>query len=274
MRVAEGTALPGSEAPLAGRSVVVTRAREQAASLVGALSALGAEVVAFPAIAIVEPPDAELEALHDAIRRLPEYDWVVFSSANGVRRFFAHLVNVDRTSEALSHVKIAVVGSATAEKMRALGVEPDLVPADFRAEGLVDAFRAQGAGPGWRVLAVRALEGREVLERELRELGVRVDAAVAYRTVPAEPDPAVVERLREGVDAVTFTSPSTVTYFLAFLAAAGIDPDAFMRGTLAASIGPVTTDALRARGYEAGAEARPSTAHALAAAIAEALGPR
>lgn len=270
--MAEGTAAQHhASAPLAGRSVVVTRAREQAGPLVEALGALGAEVIAFPAIAIVEPPESELTAMHERIRHLAEYDWVVFSSANGVERFFAHLVNVDRTAEALTHVKTAAVGSATAEKMRALGVEPDLVPADFRAEGLVAAFCDAGAGAGWRVLAVRALEGRDVLERELGELGVQVDTAVAYRTVPAEPDPGVVERLRAGVDVVTFTSPSTVTHFLAFLAAAGIDADAFMRGTRAASIGPVTTEALRARGYDAVVEAEPSTAVALAAAIADAF---
>lgn len=265
--MAENARTRAAEKPLAGRSVVVTRAREQAGSLVAALEALGADVIAFPAIAIVEPPEAELEKLHEAIHNLPSYDWVVFSSANGVERFFAHLVSADRTAEALTHVKIAAVGSATADRLRGYGVVADFVPEDFRGEGLVAGFRVMGAGEGWRVLVVRALEGRDLLQDELRALGADVDAVAAYRTVPAEPDPAVVERLRSGVDAVTFTSPSTVKHFVAFLEAAGIDVGAFMAHTVAASIGPVTSDALRGRGFEPAVEAEPLTAAALADAL-------
>jgi len=255
-----------SRAPLAGRSVVVTRSREQAGSLAVALEALGADVVAFPAIEIVEPDHPE--AIEAAIRELPSYDWVVLTSANGVERFFGRLCATERGIHALDGVKIAAVGSATAERMQRFGVDPDLVPDDFHAEGLAEAFRAMGAGPGWRVLMPRAQEGREVLQDTLRSLGAEIDVVPVYRTVPARADAAVVDRLRAGVDAVTFTSPSTVRNFFAFLEAAGVDADALMSGARAATIGPVTTEALLAKGFSADVEASPSTVEALAEGLA------
>lgn len=269
MSVANDT-ITESGAPLAGRSVVVTRAREQASSLVSALEGLGAQVVAFPVIEIVEPD--HIEPVRSAIRRLETYDWVVLTSANGVERFFAQVAEIDDPAEVLSRVKVAAVGTATAERMRRFGVVPDLVPDDFRAEGLAEAFRAMGAGPGWRVLMPRAQEGREVLQDALRALGAEIEVVAVYRTVPAAADPAVIERLRDGVDAVTFTSPSTVRNFFAFLEAAGFDADELMAHTIAASIGPVTTEALQAHGYSAAVEAAPSTVEVLAAAIAARLG--
>ena len=174
----------------------------------------------------------------------------------------------DRTAEALSKVKIAAVGKATARRLAEYGIPVDMIPDDFRAEGLLEAFREMGAGPGWRVLIPRALEGRGLLPSELRALGVHVDTVPVYQTIAAEPDPAVVERLRAGVDAATFTSPSTVKHFVSFLEAAGIEPDDFMRGVTIASIGPTTSGALRARGWEPQVEPAEYTA----ARLAEALG--
>ena len=252
-------------APLAGRSVVVTRAREQAASLVDALESLGADVIAFPVITFVEPPD--LDAISKAIADLETYDWVVFASTNGVERFFAHLVQKDRTAEALGKVKIAAVGKATARCLADYGVHVDMVPTDFRAEGLLEEFRKMGAGPGWRVLIPRAYEGRELLPGELRALGVHVDTVAVYRTIAAEPDPVIAERLRSGVDAVTFTSPSTVRHFVSFLEAVGIDADALMHAVTVASIGPTTSSALRARGWEPQVEPAEYTVVQLAEAL-------
>lgn len=257
------TSIPG--APLTGRSVVVTRSRAQAGAMVEPLEALGAEVLVVPVIEIIDPPD--LQALDDAIARLPEYDWLVLTSANGVERFFARTVFTDRTAEALGKVKIAAVGRATAERMAGFGVAPHLVPADFRAEGLVAAFKDMDAGPGLRVLYARALEAREVLPTELRAMGAEVDVVAVYQTVAAKADASVVGRLREGVDAVTFTSPSTVKHFLAFLSANGVDAAEFMSHTVAASIGPVTTKALEEAGFLAGVEAGESTVPALVEAL-------
>ncbi|TLM78860.1 MAG: uroporphyrinogen-III synthase [Actinobacteria bacterium] len=257
--------------PLTGRTVLVTRSAEQAEGLAGPLAELGAEVVVMPVIRQVDPPD--WGPADDAIRHLAAYDWVVFGSTNAVERFFARCVFCDRSSEGLTGVRLAAVGSGTAARMAELGRPADLVPRDFRAEGLVDALAAAGAGAGTRVLVPRALEGRDTLRVGLAALGCEVDVVTVYRTVAAVPEPEAVDRLRDGrVDAVTFTSPSTARNFVEVLRAAGLDPDSVMSGVLKASVGPVTTEALRALGYCADVEAQPSTMEALAAEIAAALG--
>lgn len=250
-------------APLKGRSVVVTRARSQAGALADELERLGADVVAVPVIEIVEPDD--LGPVRRAIDDLHTYEWVVLTSANGVERFMSELGDPAR----LSGIRIAVVGSATARCLARYGLSADVVPDDFRAEGLVDALVAAGVGDGTRVLFPRAAKGRDIIPAQLGSLGAVVDLVTVYRTVPATADPATIERLRDGVDAVTFTSPSTVRNFLAFLDAAGIDASDFMSTVAAASIGPVTSEALRQRGCRVACEAAEYTVQGLATALAE-----
>ena len=267
--MAEETTAAQSGAPLAGRSVVVTRARAQAAQFTEALEALGAEVIVMPVIETIDPEDwAPADA---AIAELSTYDWVVVASANAVHRFAARLGTLGiEVRSALEGVAIAAVGTKTAEHVVAVfGYAPDLVPDDFSADGLLAAFTAEGAGEGWRVLIPRAATGREVLREGLSELGVHVDVVATYRTVPAEVAPEVLARLREGVDAVTFTSPSTAKYFLECIERAGIDPVEFMRSTTVGSIGPVTTEALGKRGFDVDTEASPYTVAALADALGE-----
>jgi uroporphyrinogen III methyltransferase / synthase len=231
------------------------------------LEALGAEVLAMPVLAVVDPPDPG--AIDEAIRRLDDYDWVVLTSTNAVDRFFARVVLLDGSSEALSGVKLAAVGSATAARMREKGVEPDVVPEDARAEGLVAEFRELGVGEGFRLLVPRALKAREVLPDELRAMGATVDVAPVYQTVPVDPDPAVLDRLRQGtVDCVTFTSGAIASAFVSAIREAGLDADAIMRDVVIASIGPVTTAEIVALGYEANIEARHATMGSLALAIA------
>ncbi len=259
-----------SGAPLAGRSVVVTRTREQSRALAEPLEALGAEVIACPVIAIVDPPDTG--PIDGAIERLGEYDWVVLTSTNAVERFLARMETLGRATSELAATQVAAVGEATARALRARGVEVALAPPkEFRAEALVDEFAARGVGEGARVLVPRAVEAREVLPEALRERGAVVDIAPVYMTVPAEPDPAVIERLRAGVDAVTFTSPSTVRNFLTLVRSAGLDPETLLAESVLASIGPVTTDALVAAGLRADVEADPSTIPALVDALAKRL---
>jgi len=265
-----------SGAPLSGRSVIVTRTREQAAELAEPLEALGAEVLAFPVIEVVDPEDwAPVDA---AIEHLADYDWIVLTSANAVERFFERIREIGGDRHALAAARFAVVGSATAARLRSHGFEPALIPADFRAEGLIEEFERLaldegiGAGEGWRVLVPRALEAREILLDALRDLGCAVDVAPVYRTIAVAPDPAVLERLRAGtVDAVTFTSGSTVRNFVTALQGAGLDPAETMDRLVVASIGPVTTASLRKRGYDADVEASESTMSALANALARAL---
>jgi len=260
-------------APLTGRSVVITRTLGQSRKLAEPLEALGAEVLAMPVLEVTDPPDPG--AVDAAIAQLATYDWLVLTSTNAVDRFFARLVFTDRTGEALTHVRIAAVGKATAAHLREKGVTPDLVPDEARAEGLVAAFRVRGVGAGCHILLPRALVAREVLPDKLRAMGAHVDVVPVYQTKAVDPDPAVLGRLRDGtVDAVTFTSGAIARAFVSAVREAGLDPDSVLGRVAIASIGPVTTDELGALGYEADIEAPKATMAALAQAVAEKLGAR
>lgn len=209
---------------------------------------MGATVIAFPVIETVEPDD--WGPADNAIARLGDYDWIVLTSANAVRCFFERLAARGVAVAAMGASRIAVVGEATARVLRERGVEADLIPVDYRAEGLVDEFVRLGVGEGHRILVPRALEAREILPDTMRARGAAVDVVPVYRTVTAQPDPQAIERITSRpVDAVTFTSPSTFRSFRDVLLAAGVDADAYLRGTAIASIGPVTGDAVEAAGH-------------------------
>ncbi len=263
------------ERPLAGRTVAVTRTREQSAALADRLEELGATVVAFPVIATADPEDwgpadHAIQAIAAGSAGAPAYDWLVLTSTNGVERFFERLLEHDLDARALAGVKVAAVGSATADRLLDFLVRPDLVPADFRAEGLVESFRERGLGAGYRVLIARALEAREVLPETLRQMGAEVDVAPVYRVVPAQPEPEALDALLEGrVDVVTFASGGTAKSFVGVLEGAGLDPGTVLGRTAIASVGPVTSDALRALGFDVSVEASESTMPSLVEAIAE-----
>lgn len=254
------------DAPLSGACVLVTRAPHQAAALAGPLEALGAEVLVAPMIDTIDPASwAPADAMLAAVTG---YDWVVLTSTNAADRFLARLDHLGVPRAALDGIRIAVVGAATAERLAEYGITPDLVPADFRAEGLIESFERLGVPPGTRFLLPRAERAREILPDALRARGAAVDVAVVYRTVPATPEPAVIERLRAGeVDVITFTSPSTVRHFINWITAAGLDPATVLACAAAASIGPVTTEALRSRGHAVPTEAPESTMSSLVGAI-------
>jgi uroporphyrinogen III methyltransferase/synthase len=235
--------------PLFGRRVVVTRAREQASELHGRLAALGAEVVELPTITI-EPLPVDVPA------GLAGADWLVVTSTNAVDRVAAGV----RDARDLGGVRVAAVGPGTAERLRAtLAVVADLLPERNSGEGLVAAFPA---GPG-RVFVPQAEGARAAVADGLRAKGWDVDAVASYRTVAAPVDERTVDRAREA-DAITFTSSSTVTNFLA---AAG-------RESLPASvvcIGPSTADTAREHGITVTAVADPHTVDGLVAAVLSAL---
>jgi len=244
--------------PLFGKRIVVTRAREQASELRLQLEALGAEVLELPAIR-VEPVDFVLPALGG-------YSWLVFTSANGVRAFFERgLDAAGLDARALGGLRLAAIGPGTAAALEARGLRPDLVPDRFVAESLLEGFPAP-ATPGERVLLARAEQARDVLPEGLGERGYVVDVLPVYRTVPAEPDPSVVEQIRAGkVDALTFTSSSTVTNFVdAIGELTGPQP-------LVVSIGPVTSATARERGLRVDAEADPHTIEGLVEAALQAI---
>jgi uroporphyrinogen III methyltransferase/synthase len=246
--------------PLFGRRVVVTRAREQASELRIRLEALGAEVVELPSIA--------LEPIAFTRPDLTNYGWLIFTSANGVDAFFDRgLAPANLDARALAPVRIAAIGPGTAAALSARGVRADLVPERFVAESLLDAFPAPARG-GERVLLARAETARDVLPEGLAAKGYAVDVLAVYRTVTAAPDPDALARVRAGadaVDALTFTSSSTVTNFCDVVGAVP-DPQ-----PLVASIGPVTSDTARERGLRVDVEADPHTLDGLVTALVGAL---
>jgi uroporphyrinogen III methyltransferase/synthase len=244
--------------PLFGRSVVVTRAREQASELRSRLEALGAEVLELPAIAI--------EPIEFDVPELDRYSWVVFTSANGVTAFFEHgLASGGLDARALAGLGIAAIGPGTAAALDRRGLQADLMPERFVAESLLDAFPPPSTR-GVRVLVARAQNARDVFPAGLSERGYEVEVLSVYRTVTATPDPAVVDRVRAGdVDALTFTSSSTVTNLCDLLGAVPAPQP------LVASIGPVTSKTAAKRGLRVDVEATEHTIDGLVDALVRAL---
>jgi uroporphyrinogen-III synthase len=251
--------------PLHGRRVLVTRPRPQASRLAQLLEAYGAEVVALPTIRI-EPPE-DWAPLDEAIRGLGRYRWIVFTSVNGVAAFRERLGRAGLDARSLAGRRVAAIGPETAEALRRAGIEPDRVPAEYRAEGLLHALETE-LGRGDAVLLVRAAEARELLPRELEARGVRVTVAPAYRTVLAKEGANRALALLEAgrLDAVAFTSSSTVRGLVALLGPA--DARRLLQGVLVAAIGPITAETAAEHGFRVGVVPREYTVPALADAIA------
>jgi uroporphyrinogen-III synthase len=244
--------------PLAGLRVLVTRARGQAGALSAALSALGAEAVELPVIETAPAPVGPLDA---AIARLDEYDWLVFTSVNGVRAFFERLraLGGDASTVAAS---VGAIGSATADAARAYGAQVDFVPERYVAGSAVEGLVARGVA-GQRVLLPSADIARDTLPEGLRAAGALVDVVVAYCTRPArDVDRALVDALRaDRFDVLTFASPSAVRSVAALLG------EARPRRGAVACIGPITAAAAREAGFvvdiEAGEHSIPGLTRAL-----------
>jgi uroporphyrinogen III methyltransferase/synthase len=238
--------------PLAGRRIIVTRAAAPTSPLESMLEDAGAEVIAFPTIAITDPSDGGA-ALEKAAGVASSYDWIVFSSQNAVERFFA----VVRDVRSIGSARVAAIGAATSAALRDRGVIADLVPLHYVDEALLQAFVAPvGAG---RVLVPRAAVARDVLPEGLRSLGWHVDVVETYRTVLPEIDQDALGVL-EGADTITFLSSSAVSGFLALAGSARIPG-------LVASIGPVTSATLRDAGVAVDIEAPEHTVSGLVAAL-------
>lgn len=244
--------------PLFGRRVVVTRAREQASGLRARLERLGAEVVELPAI--------EIDPIAVTVPDLDAFAWLVLTSANGVATLFDRgLVASGRDARALAGVRVAAIGPGTAAALADRGIRADLVPERFVAEALLDAFPPP-SGSGARVLLARAEQARDALPKGLEKKGYAVDVLATYRTVAATPDPDAVARVSRGdVDAITFTSSSTVTNLCDLL---GTVPDP---QPLVASIGPVTSKTALERGLRVDVEAEEHTIDGLVDALVAAL---
>jgi uroporphyrinogen III methyltransferase/synthase len=233
--------------PLFGRKIVVTRSREQASDLSERLRKLGALPIEFPTIEIL-PPDSHDDLDHCAAR-LGEYDWIIFTSANGVRFFISRLLEIGRDIRDLKGPRIAAIGPKTAEELEALKIRVDFVPREYRAEAIYEGMRKEDLG-GKKILIPRAKVARDVLPAELRKAGARVEVVEVYRTIRPE---SGVEKVRElleknQVAAVTFTSSSTVTNFVELLGKENASK--LMERTIAAAIGPVTAETAKSFGIE------------------------
>jgi uroporphyrinogen III methyltransferase/synthase len=253
--------------PLFGKHIVVTRASAMPATLTTLLRARGADVVEAPSTDIEPLDEAPLDA---ALAEIASYDWLVLTSATGVRFFGRALDRAGLDARALSQTDVAVIGPSTAKALREIGIKPDLLPQRFVAESLLESMRVLPGLSGGRILIATAEDGRSVLADGLRQLGAHVDVVHMYRSRLVTQGPEV-EALRAAidgrqVDAVTFTSASTVN---GFVAQVGSDR---ARGVKAISIGPVTSDAIRAAGMAVFAEATQATIPALADSVLTALG--
>ena len=240
--------------PLFGKRVVVTRAREQASELKRLLEDAGAQVVQFPTIEIAPPPS--YESLDAVIEAISDYQWLIFTSTNGVDSFFDRLKHHGEDSRALANVLVAAVGESTAEDLRKRGIEPDLVPPKFQSSALLPLLEEDQKGI--RTAVIRAAEGREELIDELRRRGGEVDLAIAYETRKVT---ASADELHD-IDIVTFTSASTADNFFETLPNAKVIESAML-----ASIGPTTSEAIRSHGRPPDVEAESATVPALVAAI-------
>ena len=248
---------------LAGKRVVITRAREQAGELAAKLEKLGAEVIEFPTIEI-QPP-ADWRPLDEALARIGSYDWLIFTSANGVRFFMDRLVRAGLEVGAI-RARICAIGPATRAAAENAGLRVDLIPDQYVAESLVRAFEAHGLD-GKRILLPRAAVARDVVPAELRRRGAEVDVVEAYRTGIPQDALALARRVFASghrPDWIAFTSSSTVSHFVHVAGPAALD------GVRVATIGPVTTATACQLGIRVTAEARTFTTEGLVEAILEA----
>jgi uroporphyrinogen III methyltransferase / synthase len=250
--------------PLAGRSVVVTRARAQASGLAAQLLALGADVIEAPAIRI-EP--RESEALDHALEHVDRYALVCLTSPNGAALLAEGLMRRGRDARALAGATVAAIGPGTAAELASFGIGADVIPERAVAEALVDAL-ADVPVEGRRVLVARAAEARDVLPDALRERGAEVDVIPLYDTV-REPLPAERVEAIGAADYVTFTSSSTVRFLMSALGEGGLPGHPRV-----VSIGPVTSETAREHGLEVHVEAERHDIDGLVAAVvADAQGP-
>jgi uroporphyrinogen III methyltransferase / synthase len=246
--------------PLFGRRIIVTRAKGQAEALSARLHSLGADVIELPTIEI--RPAANYAPLDRALSSLPCYDWLIFTSANGVRFFLERL---DRSAADLRSLRarICAIGPATRAAVQALHLKVDLMGKDYVAEGLLDAFQSHDLS-GKRILLPRAAVARDLVPAELTRRGAQVDVVEAYRTVipeEAASHAAEIFRVPRKPDCITFTSSSTVQNFVT---AAGIQS---LKQVKVASIGPITSQTARSLGIEVAAEANPYTIDGLVEGI-------
>jgi uroporphyrinogen III methyltransferase/synthase len=252
--------------PLDGKRILITRAREQSSEFALGLRRLGAEVTEFPTIEILPP--LSWESLDRAIDQLPSYDWIVFTSANGVIFFWQRLGEKLVPPSLPPALKVCAIGPATARELEGKGIQIDYMPREFVAEAVVTGFESIGI-QGKRILLARVKKARDVLPKGLRKMGAVVEVAEAYRTVkPKGGSGKLKEILADGrIDVITFTSSSTVTHFVEL--AKGEDVKRMLKGMAIACIGPVTAQTAERLGMTVRIQPQEYTIPALTQAIVD-----
>src|SRR5580692_1145603 len=263
-------------APLAGLRIVVGRARHQASALSSGLRELGAEVIEIPFIEIRKP--RSYQPLDTALKNLQDYDWLILTSVNGVEALWKRVHKLGLTNKQLEHLKLAAIGPATKKAIEKRGIKVNVVPEEYVAESVVESLRDQVAGK--RVLLARARVARDVIPRELRKLGAKVDVVEAYETVVPQSSrtrlSAILKDSKRRPDVITFTSSSTVRNFVNLTGRnmwrgrprpRKANP---LDGVRLASIGPVTSSTLRELGLPVDVEAKEYTIPGLIKAIVSA----
>ncbi|ALJ57007.1 Uroporphyrinogen-III C-methyltransferase [Candidatus Xiphinematobacter sp. Idaho Grape] len=247
--------------PLFGKRIAVTRSTLQASTLLRALSNLGADAFELPTIRI-EPPQDE-RAFLQLVADTHKYDWLIFTSPNGVDTFFQAFFGIYKDVREIGGVRIAAIGPATAERIRSYYLQVDLMPTQYVAEAVVRAFQEKMSVENLRILLARSGNARPFLRKELTRLGAIVDEAIAYRTVPESDECVGMRRFcEEGADIVTFTSSSTVENFVTLQLS---PPENFQT----ASIGPITSRTLTRLGFSVDIEAIQHTIPGLVKAICQ-----
>jgi uroporphyrinogen III methyltransferase / synthase len=247
---------------LAGQTVMVTRPGGEEDALTRLLRELGAEVLHQPVIRISDPPD--WQPVDNVLDRLDQFDWIVFSSANGVQYFIERLLNIGGDFGQLRRAKLAAIGPATSDALSRYRLLADVIPLEFRAESLADALAGQASGK--RFLLIRASRGREILAEQLRSAGAIVEQVVAYTSSDIDqPDPDIVAKLTAGkIDWITVTSSSIARALVNLFGQK-------LRQSKLASISPVTSATLHELGYEPAAEAEQYTMPGLVQSIQRAV---
>lgn len=236
-----------SRGPLAGKRILVTRSQHQAFRTCRLLEDAGARVVLLPTIKIAPPKNPD--ALMNALRDLPKYKWLIFTSANGVTAFRTTLFSQGLDSRAMAQLRICAIGPGTAEALEEIGILPDLVPDNHIAEGILTELTKEKIH-GQHILIPRAAIARDVLPDQLRKNGAIVDVVEAYETVLPDPDemePGLTDFRAGNVDVVTFTSASTVNNLFSIV---GSDLVRLCANKVVAVIGPITSKACLERGLK------------------------
>lgn len=252
--------------PLFGRRVLVTRALEQAGEFTRLLEKAGAEPVVFPTIKTVNPPS--WAGLDRSIKRLSSYDWAVFTSVNGVKYFVERLYRLGYDLRELKGVKIIAIGPRTEVAVKALGINVDITPKEYRAEAIIASLGKKGI-TGKRFLLARAMQAREILPVEIRRLGGAIDVVAAYRTIRPKKEADGIKAVlkKGGIDAVAFTSSSTVTNFVSMFKKTELT--ALFKDVKVACIGPITADTAKGFGLSVDIMPKVYTIPALTDAMAD-----